>query len=216
MTVTHELAFHAMHRSSALSELPWGYRYDFLWVLEQDVAWQGNIYEALALLDSRDEDLLCYKPRHVRSTDEGGAWWDLHDGAIEEFPAALRWIERSFSLNPWNRVTRLKCNIFFVRYSRRIMDGLLDSYLSKGHWAYDEVFGATLCSEGLIDFQHRNCSFCKQGSFINQCKVGDYSRDNPELFNDPYFAYRVDPPYDEKDWNYSIHHEPMLYHPMKF
>ena len=113
LTMTHELAFHALHRKI----LEWKY-YKYVWVLEQDVAWQGNVFNALALFDSRDEDLLCFKPRQVRSTDEGGAWWDLHDGAMEDFPASLRWIERSFTRNPWNRVRRLKCNKFVVRYSR--------------------------------------------------------------------------------------------------
>ena len=96
------------------------------------------------------------------------------------------------------------------------MDGLIESYLSRGHWAYDEVFASTLCSEGLIDFEHFNCSFCQKGSFVNQCRVGDYSRDHPGLFNDPFFSWKVDPPYDGRDWNYSIHNKEQFYHPMKF
>jgi hypothetical protein len=112
LTMNHELAFHALNRRSS------AYTYDYLWVIEQDVAWQGNVFNALALFNSRDEDLLCFRPRQVHSSDEGGAWWDLHDGAMEDFPAALRWIERSVTLNPWNRVRRLKCNKFVVRYSR--------------------------------------------------------------------------------------------------
>ena len=219
LTMNHELAFHALYRPRRHDRMPGiaplEFTYQFLWVLEQDVAWQGNIYDALAQFDTRDEDLLCFKPRQVHVQDEGGAWWDLHDGAVEDFPATLRWMERSFTRNPWNMVRRLKCNKFVVRYSRRIMDGLIDSYLSRGHWAYDEVFASTLCSEGLIDFEHMNCSFCKR-SFLNQCKVGDYSRDHPELFSDSYFSWTVDPPFDGAHWNYSIHNKVQFYHPMKF
>jgi hypothetical protein len=47
----HEIAFHAMHGSQL--------HYDFMWVIEQDVAWQGNLFELFSTFATKREEDYC-------------------------------------------------------------------------------------------------------------------------------------------------------------
>lgn len=130
----------------SLAELTWfqhvrnrtGFHFDYLWALEQDVAWTGNVFDALAELSGRGtEDLLCREVvhgwvgrRHWYSLhNDNWMWSNLHSGWADDSPGA----------------PRVHCGVFAVRYSRRLLELLADEFLSRGRWAHSEWFAPSVC-----------------------------------------------------------------------
>ena len=64
-----ELSFFAINFLANASTL------DFLWVIEQDVAWQGNLFDILATFATWTEDLLCLRPDVGRVGDSWSSCW---------------------------------------------------------------------------------------------------------------------------------------------
>ena len=159
----HEFAFHAMHRSSL--------SYDMLWVLEQDVAWQGNLFDLFATFATWNEDVLCdFGGRGVNPLETRA---DVHDS---NWSAWSSWAEAA------KRRTATKCLKFVVRYSRRLLDVMID-FLKMGHWAQDEWFATTVCAG-----QAGN----ESSTFLQKsCTIADYYGREKLLFNVPFFTWEA-------------------------
>ena len=195
----HELAFHALHSRSLA--------YEWLWVIEQDVLWQGNLFEVLATFATWKEDYLCRGP--YAATAEGpvgrprsreNTFFGWHSG----------WAE---SLS-----THLKCFIFVARYSRRMLDVLVEEYLKEGHWAQGEWFASTVCA-----YQQE----LKPSGRMRNCTVGDYMSEE-YLFSRTCFDWRRKPrgmcPYLETPegivgvptpWRHELNGTGQLFHPVR-
>jgi len=167
-----ELSFFAINFLANASTL------DFLWVIEQDVAWQGNLFDILATFATWTEDLLCLRPDVGRV---GDSWVHslTHSGWANNTPGA----------------PRPRCQVFVVRYSRRLLLTLVNEYLAKGHYAQVEWFAPTVCT-----------------LHMSNCTVRDYSTE--QVFGRPFGCCET--PYNETMWNYSLSHDASLFHPVKF
>ena len=174
-----ELTFFAEHRDTLV--------FDHMWVIEHDVAWQGNLFDALATFSAWRDDYLC---KGVGDAPPGTPWpwYDLHSGTFEFVQ------------------TRLRCQRFVARYSRRLMEYLVDLFLKQGHWADDEWFASTVCGRHLHNLTGYNCT------------VRDYDAAIAfaDIFGDP-FHFGQGGDFDlNRSLNYTITQPPKLFHPVKF
>ena len=107
----HEIAFHSLQRKRL--------DYKHLWVMEQDVAWQGNIFDAFSTYATWQDDYLCQSPHEDRLETAGNSLQKKlfveHSGWGDAFPV------------------HQKCLIYLARYSRRMLGALSDNFLSQGH-----------------------------------------------------------------------------------
>jgi len=117
-----EVAFFAKHRPPGV---------DFLWVLEQDVSWTGNLFDALATFSDWGADLLCQRPHIVRVKRPGG-WTHQYQHSS--------WLSNTLG-SP-----RHICGMFVARYSSNLLRTLSDEYLAKGRWAHVEMFAPAACA----------------------------------------------------------------------
>ena len=187
-----ELAFHALHRSVV--------HYDTLWVLEQDVAWQGRLFDSLAAFDWMPEEYLCHNVHEtVNSTANSNLdFYNVHSG----------WA------NPLKNHT--KCFMFVARYSRSFLDQLVDQFLHKGDWAQGEWFASTVCKHG-----HRLPRPRGEPPF-EPCQVGDLAA-VPSVLARGCFQWNNGggcplapgggPP---RAWVYNASAPPQLFHPLKW
>ena len=195
----HEIAFHARHRRKL--------KYDFLWVVEQDVAWQGNLFDALSTYATWHDDYLCQSPYNDTLATAGNSLmqqlFQEHSGWGDRFPV------------------HRKCYIFVARYSRRMLSTLADKFVAQGHWAQGEWFAATVCafhtqlgtefglgSKGLLRWQ--------SGGESSACSMRDFMSE-AYLFDRRCFSYkrRATCP-KAHTWAYSMHKPFSFFHPVKF
>jgi hypothetical protein len=148
---TPDLSYFALHRAA--------FPYDSMWVLEQDVAWSGNIFKLLGQLGSgREEDLLCADVNYGRVGKKH--WWQLHNDKWMWYKTHTHW-------SGWDDspgAPRIRCSIMAVRYSTRLLRRLVDDYLNKAIYAHGEFFASTVC-----------------GLMLDNCTVGDYVADGAPL-----------------------------------
>jgi len=128
-----EVAFYAKHRPPGV---------DYLWVLEQDVAWKGNLFDALATFSTWGEDLLCQHPHTEAVGNNGWSHQFLHSGWANNTKGAPRHV----------------CRLFVARYSSKLLRTLSEDYLAKDHWAHLEMFSPGVCALGapsctIADYQ---------------------------------------------------------------
>ena len=139
-----ELAFVDLHRGD--------YVFDMVWVLHQDVAWTGNVFELLNTLGrGRSEDVLCHELMHGHEGTKHG-WWYTHS-------TSLRSGRRNSSA--WDDsagARRIRCNDMVVRYSAPFLQHLLDGYLADRRAADGEFFAFTVC-----------------GLHLENCTLGDFA-----------------------------------------
>lgn len=130
---------------------------------------------------------------------------------------------------------------FMVRYSRRLLDVLVDEYLKKGQWAQDECeaagvgvglrlapthsparrwFASTICAHQLADFNRTPCTVrdyqARRRGRVGGSRVSlaPIRQEIPHLFSDRWWC--CPPPFKEADWHYSVDNKPKLFHAMKF
>lgn len=192
--------------------------------LFQDVAWQGNLFTFFEYFSTWRDDLLCDKVRNLTYIPKTGdqfkdgddGWFAVHSGWANAGVANHSHVKcemhcklRSYVL--FSHILVVPGMKFVVRYSRRLLDVLVDRYLSHGHWAQDEWFASTVCARQLdATFERR------------ECHVGDYqlarsdTASDPKTMFDEYRFWCCPPPFSESDWHYNISAPPRLYHPMKY
>ncbi len=110
--------------------------YDYLWVLEEDIAWQGKLLDALDVFASWREDFLCSTRTVKRVGDGWGRNWDQ----IPELGA--------FHSGWHTNASFVHCYVFMVRYSRSLLDSV-HAHLLNGSWAYVEWHVPTLCESHI-------------------------------------------------------------------
>ena len=130
-----ELYFHATQRAKR--------SYTRLWVFEQDVGWTGNLFDYLASLAAWPEDFLCENHKQVIHS---WRWRHAHSGWAEPDVSSASATDRNKS-----RIMH-RCGVWAVRYSRRLLDALLDEHLFNGHWAHCEFHAASLCMTSKTAF----------------------------------------------------------------
>jgi len=136
-------------------------QYDFLWVIEQDVAWQGNLFDAFATFASWPDDFLCFQP----SLKEVGGNWGQNWRGINTTTFHSGWIDRT----PKARIHH--CFVFVARYSAAFLNQL-SLHHESGKWAYVEHEAAELCAQ------------------TTGCTVGDISRQKQcsDVIGNPFTA----------------------------
>lgn len=181
-----ELFWFAQHRDTP---------FDYLWVVEQDVAWRGSLVELVASFATSQHDLLCHLPTRIVPRTGRWVWDSAHTG----------WANHSGSI--------LRCYRHAFRVSRRLAALLIDDYLAQGHWAQDEWFAPTVCEQyaaGVL--RAPPCSVAELADVCNGTCLGN-----------PYVCCvggPKDPPAPTEAWwtreEADRSAPPALFHPIKF
>ena len=174
--------------------------FDHVWVIEQDVAWQGNLFDSFATFADWRQDLLCY--RHYNDTF-----------ASHQVRERLRISKRIYELHSatgWVRKIpdRHKCMIFMVRYSWRMLDTLQRDFMALGHWAHGEWFAATVCRFQLG-------GFATAESRDSPCTLGDYANQT-QLYKPRSFSHKTASRLTKANFQYALDKPPQWIHAVKW
>ena len=101
-------------------------QYDHLWVFEQDVGWQGNLFDALSTFATWRHDLLVEN------------MFVPPNSAFEQRHQSHAWARESLK-------EHLKAWVFCVRYSRRLLTTLAFDFAMKDKVGYCEWWAPTIC-----------------------------------------------------------------------
>ena len=187
---------------------PWP-SFEYMWTLEEDVAWHGDLLEVVRRFNAWPSD---FAARKFHERTAGGGWHaaNMHT----QWPG----------LNTSSAAPRLVADVFVSRYSRRLVAALGDA-LSAGRAGYLEWFPRTLCGHYLQPGQAHVAEFTGQdGTRLQQlvpswdpnwnCTEVDLMRAAPELLGVPFeVAHAAQPGWWVEDD--AATSPPQLFHPVK-
>lgn len=132
-------------------------QYDFSWVMEQDVAWKGILFDFFASFASWPQDFICTRPTTKLVGLDEPEFLIRVPGMTEDL---TKW--HSGWMNSTHGAPRLRCYVFLVRYSASLLNDLA-AHHSAGQWGYSEMEAPHFCSQlpncsiGNL-FEQRKCS----------------------------------------------------------
>lgn len=119
-------------------------RHSSVWALEQDVAWTGNLLNALALAGNMDgADMQCLRPNTITITQRAHQWLPRWAGLRDTWPHSRT---HSGWADDASNATRVRCVVFVTRFVPGLLKTLNDDYLAHGMWAHAEWFAPTVCA----------------------------------------------------------------------
>lgn len=107
--------------------------YDYVWFLEQDTAWNGNLFELLDHFNMYHVDYITAKTQH--------RWHG-------EWPVALEHTGKGV-FNDTLGASRPFAGQWVVRYSRSFVEKIQDEWIRKGIIAWNEWYTSIICKEHM-------------------------------------------------------------------
>ena len=182
--------------------------FEHMWMLEQDVAWRGDLLEVVRRYNAWPADFTGRK-LHERTALSGWGPANVHTN----WPG----------LNTSTSAVRLAADVFVSRYSRRFVAALGDA-LAAGRAGFSEWFPRTLCAHYLNSDSSHATEFTGGDTSLRQlvpswdpawrCTELDMMS-TPELLGTPFEVEHHAPPGWWVDDDGDAAAPPQLFHPVK-
>lgn len=162
--------------------------YDYYWLVEYDVRFNGNWGTFFSFFQNKEEDFLT---AHVETKEDNPNWMRWHEIELKNIPNSIT-LYRSF-----NPICRFSNRAFALLHSRCLLG-------DRGH---NELLMSTLFKH----FKLKIADFGGHGRFIYAGHPELFYTYDPDRRENDKCTHRCYPPYDIKDMRFPD----MIYHPIK-